>query len=300
MMSHLFYFGLFPTFLTFIQGDNTEYISYFIMISSYKVAAIQMNSSTDLDENLDEAYTFIQQASKNGARVAGLPENFSFLGNLSKRREMAAEIAERVPKFLSETASEFGIYLMGGSYPLPAAEGKVFNHCEFYDSDGEKLISYNKIHLFDVELSEDEVYRESDYVEPGVAKPSVYKGNSIGNWGLTVCYDLRFPELYRSLIDEGAEILSIPSAFSYTTGQDHWKALLRARAIENTSYVFAPAQTGIHGRNRKTWGHSMIIDPWGKILAEADRDPAVIYAEIEGERLQEVRNQIPSLQHRKM
>ena len=267
--------------------------------SPYLAAVIQMNSQTDLEQNLTQAYNFIQKAAEQGAEVIGLPENFAFLGGLSMRMKRADEIADRVPSFLSETAKEFGIYLMGGSYPVPTPEGKVFNHATVYSPEGKKLAGYNKVHLFDVELSDKEAYRESDYVEPGKAKSVVLKDERIGNWGLSVCYDLRFPEFYRKLVGESAEILSVPSAFTYTTGQDHWKPLLRARAIENTCYVFAPAQTGLHGKNRKTWGHAFIIDPWGSILADAGTEPGIAMAEISPQKIEEVRAQIPSLEHRR-
>lgn len=267
--------------------------------SSYQAAVIQMNSQTDLEANLEQAHNLIKQAADQGAKLVGLPENFAFLGGLSMRMERADEIAERVPIFLSETTKEFGIYLVGGSYPVPTANEKVFNHGTIYSPEGEELAAYNKIHLFDVALSEDEAYRESDYVESGKINPVVYKDETIGNWGLSVCYDLRFPEFYRKLVGEGAEILSVPSAFTFTTGQDHWEPLLRARAIENTSYVFAPAQTGLHGKNRKTWGHAMIVDPWGKVVADAGSEPGLAMAEIDPQKLEEVRSQIPSLQHRR-
>ncbi len=267
--------------------------------SSYKAAVVQMNSQTDLEANLDQAYGFIKEAAEEGALVVGLPENFAFLGGLSMRIKSADEIAERVPQFLSETAKEFGIYLLGGSYPVPASNGKVFNHESLFGPDGEELSSYNKIHLFDVDLSDKEAYRESDYIQPGQLEPVVYDDEKIGSWGLTVCYDLRFPELYRKLVEQGAEVLTVPAAFTYTTGQDHWKTLLQARAIENTSYVFAPAQTGLHGENRRTWGHALIIDPWGKVIADAGTEPGFAIAEIDPDKLNEVKGKIPSLKHRR-
>lgn len=267
---------------------------------SYKAAVIQMNSQKDVDANLEQAYGFIREAAEEGVKIVGLPENFSFLGGLKMRLKNADTIAEQVSNFLSTTSKEFGIYIMGGSYPVPAGNGKVYNHSSFYTPDGTEVESYKKIHLFDANLDEDESYRESDYVKAGDPGPVIYKSSEIGNWGLSICYDLRFPELYRELVNEGAEILSIPSAFTYTTGQDHWKPLLQARAIENTCYVFAPAQTGQHGRNRKTWGHGMIIDPWGMVIADAEQEPGVAVAEIDLEKIQQVRNTIPSLRHRKI
>lgn len=267
---------------------------------SYRAAVVQMNSQTELHENLDSAYQYIKEAVNRGVEVVGLPENFAFLGGLSMRIERADEIAKEVSKFLSETAREYSIYILGGSYPVPVDNEKVYNHSAFYTPKGKKAESYNKIHLFDVDLDDSESYRESDYVKAGERKSVTYDNSDIGTWGLSVCYDLRFPELYRRLIDNGAEILSIPSAFTYTTGQDHWLPLLRARAIENTSYVFAPAQTGLHGKNRKTWGHAMIIDPWGRIVADAGQKAGIAVAEIDPVSIQKVRNKIPSLRHRRM
>ncbi len=259
-----------------------------------------MNSQDNVDHNLEQAYKLLKKAVTENALLVGLPENFAFLGNLDKRLEQAEEISRKAPEFLEEAAREFEIYLMGGSYSVPADDGKVYNHCRLYNPSGELLAKYNKIHLFDVTLSDEEEYRESDYVQPGEVKPVTYSGDNIGKLGLSICYDLRFPEYYRSLADEGAEILSVPSAFTYTTGQKHWETLLKARAIENTSYVFAPAQTGIHGEKRKTFGHSLIVDPDGRILANAGNEPGVATAIIDPEEIKKARKAIPSLSHRRM
>ena len=265
----------------------------------YRAAVIQMNSGKDLQNNLEQAYDYIKKANEEGALLVALPENFAFLGGLSMRMEQADEIAEQVPKFLSATADEFNIYLQGGSYPIPVGNQKVRNHANLYGPNGEELAGYNKIHLFDVDLSGDESYRESDYVEAGKLETTVCESEVIGNWGLSVCYDLRFPEFYRTLVDNGAEILSVPSAFTYTTGQEHWEPLLRARAIENTAYVVAAAQTGLHGKNRRTWGHAMIVDPWGTVIADAGQEPGIAMAEIDPQKLHDVRTKIPSLKHRR-
>lgn len=266
----------------------------------YKAAVVQMNSQTDLDANFEQAYSLIKKAAAEGVVVAGLPENFAFLGGISMRMEKADIIAERSAAFLSETAKEFDIYLLGGSYPVPASKEKVYNHSVLIGPDGEELISYNKIHLFDVDLSNDEAYRESDYIKPGDVRAKICRSDEIGNWGLSVCYDIRFPEYYRKLTRQGAEILTVPAAFTYTTGQHHWEPLLRSRAIENTCYVFAPAQTGVHGKSRKTWGHAMIIDPWGTIIADAETEPGIAVAEIDPQKIQKVRAKIPSLNHRRL
>ena len=264
------------------------------------VAAIQMNSQPDLDHNLDQAGNLIREAAGEGARFVGLPENFAFLGNLGQRIEQSVEISTQAEKFLHAMASEYGIYLLGGSFPVLAASGKVLNRSLLLGPEGEELARYDKIHLFDVDLEGGESYRESDYVEAGDIEAVVYPCGEIGNVGLSICYDLRFPELYRELAGKGAEVLTVPSAFTRTTGKDHWVPLLRARAIENTSYVFAPAQTGVHGANRETYGHSLIVDPWGRVLADGGTEMGVCYAELDGGRLEEARASIPSLKHRRM
>lgn len=259
-----------------------------------------MNSQPDVDHNLEEARSFIREAAKKGATLVALPENFAFLGKLDARLEESEKIAVQAEKFLANAAREYGIYLLGGSYPVLAASGKVFNRSTFIGPDGSTLASYDKIHLFDVDLEGGESYRESDYVQPGENEPVTVKSDDLGIIGLSVCYDLRFPELYRVLSKNGAELLSVPSAFTRTTGKDHWHPLLKARAIENTCYLIAPAQTGLHGKNRKTFGHSLILDPWGTVLADAGEDTGVVYAECDPKRLDEVRRSIPSLKHRRM
>lgn len=269
-------------------------------MKAYKAAVIQLNSQPNLDINLEVAHQCIKEASEEGARLVGLPENFAFLGDFPARLEDATEIATHSEKFLSDAAKEFEIYLLGGSFPVLAASGKVLNRSLLFGPDGNQLVKYDKIHLFDVDLKDGESYRESEYVEAGKPKPVLARGEDIGTLGLSICYDLRFPELYRELAGQGAQILTVPSAFTRTTGKDHWHPLLRARAIENTSYVFAPAQTGTHGKNRKTYGHSLIVDPWGRVLVDGGEEPGVYYAEIEPEVLRKVRQSIPSLKHRRL
>ncbi|MFH5832422.1 carbon-nitrogen hydrolase family protein [Halalkalibaculum sp. DA384] len=269
-------------------------------MESYRAAVVQMNSQPDFNYNLEQAYEEVRKAAKGGARLVALPENFVFLGSLEARMEQAEEIGKRTPDFLKDTAQEFGIYLLGGSYPTPAGNGKVYNCSLLVDPEGKTLARYNKIHLFDVELPEGESYRESDYVESGKNRPVVSRAGEIGNIGMSICYDLRFPELYRSLTERQAEVLCVPSAFTATTGRDHWKPLLRARAIENTAYVLAPAQTGTHGKKRTTHGHSLIVDPWGEVLADAGKEAGIATAVIDPSRLKEVRRRIPSLDHRKI
>lgn len=267
-------------------------------MKAYKAAVVQMNSQPDVSLNLEEAQRWIRTAADEGAELIGLPEYFSFLGNLSERQKQADKISRRSYNFLKETAAEFSIYLLGGTIPVPADDGRTFNRSLLFNPDGDVVASYDKIHLFDVELSDTEQYRESDDIKPGINDPITYSKDTLGTIGLSVCYDLRFPELYRALIDQQADLITVPSAFTATTGKDHWEPLLRARAIENTAYVFAPAQTGTHGKTRKTHGCAMIIDPWGDIIAHAGTDPGIAVATIDPERIRQVRSQIPSLQHR--
>lgn len=266
----------------------------------FKAAAVQLNSQPNLDLNLEIAYKCVQEAANEGSLLIGLPENFAFLGDLSARLEEAAHISTQTEKFLSDTAKEFGIYLLGGGFPVLAESGKVLNRSLLIGPDGSPLAKYDKIHLFDVDLEDGESYRESDYVQGGEAKTELFVSDELASIGLSICYDLRFPELYRDLSSKGAELLTIPAAFTKTTGEAHWHPLLRARAIENTSFVFAPAQTGTHGKNRKTYGHSLIVDPWGRVLADGGEDPGIIYADISPDVLSEVRSSIPSLKHRRL
>jgi predicted amidohydrolase len=267
-------------------------------MTSYKAAVVQMNSQPDVDLNFENARQWIREASMEGADLVGLPEYFSFLGNLDKRRDRAEEIATRSHQFLKEMAMEFNIYLLGGTIPIPAGDHKTYNRSLLINPKGEVLASYDKIHLFDVELSGSEQYRESDDIKPGKNSPVTCTTDRLGTLGLSVCYDFRFPELYRTLMNAPADLLTVPSAFTATTGKDHWEPLLRARAIENTAYVFAPAQTGTHGKNRTTHGYAMIIDPWGNIIANAGTETGIAVASIESDRINQVRKQIPSLNHR--
>lgn len=266
----------------------------------YTVAVIQLNSQPDIDESLQQASVFIDEAANAGARLIALPEHMAFLGDFNARLEQAQPIGEKARQLLVDKAMQHGCYICGGSFPVPAGNGKVLNRLLLINPEGEEVLSYDKIHLFDVDLEEGESYRESKFVEPGELDSAIYLSDEIGNVGVSICYDLRFPELYRALSTKGAEILMVPSAFTRQTGRDHWKPLLQARAIENTAYVIAAAQTGRHGENRQTYGHSMIIDPWGEILMEAGTEPGVFLADNSFERLEAVRKSIPSLQHRRL
>ena len=266
----------------------------------YLAAAIQMTSKPNLENNLVEAEELIELAVRQGAELVGLPENFAFLGKESEKIAQAAEIATRTEKFLKTMAQRFQITILGGGFPVPVPENapKVYNTALLVDPNGKELSRYQKVHLFDVDVPDGNTYQESSTVMAGSSLPAIYHSEQLGNLGLSICYDVRFPEFYRHLSSKGANVLFIPAAFTAYTGKDHWKVLVQARAIENTCYVIAPAQTGNHYERRYTHGHAMIVDPWGTILADAGDQPGVAVAEINPERLHQVRQQMPSLQHR--
>jgi predicted amidohydrolase len=263
-----------------------------------KISALQLNSQPNLDKNLEETYKLVKKAANDGADFVALPENFAFMGDEKKRLKQAEEISSMVEKSLVEWAKEFEIYLLGGGYPVPAENGKVYNRAALLNPKGETIAVYNKIHLFDVELSEKETYRESDMVQSGrdvvVADLPEFGMKA----GLSICYDVRFPELYRKMVKQGAHVLFVPAAFTRPTGKAHWEILLRARAVENSAFVVAPAQTGKHGKRRETYGHALIIDPWGNILADAGVEPGMAMTEVKLGDLKEVRRKLPSLEHR--
>ncbi len=268
-------------------------------MKSYLAAAVQMTSVSDLQKNLAQAEEFIDLAVRQGAELIGLPENFSFMGEEKEKLAQADAIATVTEKFLKTMAQRFQITILGGGFPVPVdSTGKVHNTALLMDPNGQELACYHKVHLFDVNVPDGNTYRESSTVMAGKQLPSVYFSPELGNLGLSVCYDVRFPELYRHLSDKGADVIFIPAAFTAFTGKDHWQVLLQARAIENTCYIIAPAQTGLNYDRRQTHGHAMIIDPWGTILADAGEQPGVAIAEINPSRLEQVRRQMPSLQHR--
>ncbi|MFQ5738007.1 MAG: carbon-nitrogen hydrolase family protein [Acidobacteriota bacterium] len=264
----------------------------------YRAAAIQMTSLPDLDKNLARAERLIERAVDESAQLVGLPENFSFLRKGSQPLREAEAIARASEGFLKRMAKRFGVTLLGGGYPVPAERGKVYNTALLIDDSGQEVARYRKIHLFDVDLPDGNTFRESETVRAGLRPCPVFSSPRLGKLGLSVCYDVRFPELYRHLSSQGAEVLFVPAAFTACTGKDHWEVLLRARAIENACYLIAPAQTGQHGGSRRSHGHAMIVDPWGLVLADAGKAPGVAVAEIDPARLQEVRRRLPCLHHR--
>jgi nitrilase len=262
-----------------------------------KLAAIQMTSGSDVAENLVMARNYIDEAGSAGADLVVLPENFSLMAKKHSDRLCAAAAEGEIRTFLSKLARQYQLVLVGGSVPLPAKENRVSNTCLVYGPDGLCLARYDKIHLFDVELDDGESYLESRYIEPGTDPVTVEVFST--RIGVTVCYDIRFPELYRDLVQQGAEILTVPSAFTIPTGEAHWEVLLRARAIENLSWVVAPAQTGNHP-GRSTWGKSVIISPWGEVVAEKATGTGPIFAEADLTELRALRKRFPSLEHRRI
>jgi len=237
-------------------------------------------------------------AVRQGAELIGLPENFSFLGDEVAKMKQAEAIAQASEKFLRTMAQRYQVTLLGGGFPVPTDGGKVNNTALLVGPTGDNLARYEKVHLFDVNLPDGNTYEESQTVLAGVQLPPVYPSKELAHIGLSVCYDVRFPELYRHLSQMGAEVLFVPAAFTAYTGKDHWQVLLQARAIENTCYVIDPAQTGRNNTLRQSHGHAVIIDPWGVVLTDAGDQPGVAIASIEPSRLEQVRRQMPSLKHR--
>jgi len=265
-------------------------------------AVAQMTSGGDLDENLRQAEALIADAARRGAELAVLPENFALLADDEKAKLAVAEPVPGDGKILTamrEAARRHRIALVLGGLPERSDRSThVRNTCVYLDRDGAIAAVYRKIHLFDVAIPDGATYRESASVEPG-AEPIV-ADTPWGKLGLSVCYDVRFPELYRALAARGARMLVVPAAFTLHTGRDHWHVLLRARAIENLSFVLAAAQYGRHNPKRVTYGHSLIVDPWGQILAEVGDHPGVAVAELDFAYQDKLRAELPSLAHRKL
>jgi len=261
-----------------------------------------MASAPNVNANLLEAERLIGEAVIQQAELVVLPENFAIMGK-SEREKVAVREPEGdgpIQAFLSEQAARHGIWLVGGTIPLVAdAQDKIRAACLVYDSTGKQVARYDKIHLFDVQIVDsDEQYTESDTIEPG--GEVVVIDSPFGRMGLSVCYDLRFPEQFRQQLDAGMQLLVLPSAFTTITGQAHWEVLVRARAIENQCYVIAPDQGGYHLSGRETYGHSMIVDPWGTVLNSLARGPGVVCANLDLERLAIARRNFPSIEHRRL
>jgi deaminated glutathione amidase len=262
-------------------------------------AVVQMTSTADVERNLATAERLVAEAAARGARFVGLPENFAFL------RSEGAPVPEPQPldgpwtRRMAELARRLEITLLLGSLPEKVdGDVRIHNTSVLLGPDGARLAVYRKIHLFDIDLPGLEHLKESRAVAPGTEV--VVAPTAFGPLGLSICYDLRFPELYRRLVRAGARVLAVPSAFTDRTGKDHWEVLLRARAVENLAYVVAPAQVGRHGPGRASHGHAMIVDPWGVVLAQVPDGEGIALAELDFDRLDQVRRELPALSHARL
>jgi deaminated glutathione amidase len=264
---------------------------------SFRVGLVQMCSGRDVNKNVASAMDLVREAAKGGADYVQTPEMTTLL-ELDRPRLLAAvrpEDGNAALQAFQDLARELAIWLHIGSMPVSLAESKLANRSLLISPEGRIVARYDKIHMFDVDLGGGESYKESANYEPG--RHAVLADLPWGPIGLTICYDLRFPLLYRALALAGAKFLAVPAAFTRPTGMAHWHTLLRARAIESQAFVFAAAQGGKHENGRETFGHSLVISPWGEILAEADVHPTVIFADVELQLLEDVRRRVPSLKH---
>ncbi len=267
-----------------------------------RVAVVQMVSGKDLEKNLQAASGLIADAARQQAELVLLPEYFPIISDdeMDKIKIREAYGNGPIQTFLSEQSRRHGIWLMGGTLPLETDDSnRVYNSCLLYDPQGNITNRYDKVHLFDVNVdgSGNESYNESSSIVPG--DTIVTAITPFATIGMTVCYDLRFPELYREMIDKQVNLITVPSAFTYTTGKHHWETLLKARAVENLCFVMAANQGGKNTDKRTTWGHSMIISPWGDILAGIDEGPGVAVADLDFQAQEKLRKSFPTLQHRK-
>lgn len=262
-------------------------------------AAVQMLATPDKEANLREAKDKIREAAARGAKIVALPEVFNWRGDKDEEKRNAEPISGPTASLMSELARKHALYLLAGSFleEIPSS-AKAYNTSLLFDPEGRVLASYRKIHLFDVHLERGVSTMESETRQPG--EGVIVAETAICPMGLSICYDLRFPELYRALVEKGAQLVFVPSAFTALTGEAHWEPLLRARAIENQAYVIAPNQLGHHPKSFATYGNSMIVDPWGRVLARSPDCSAVICAEIDLGYLAKVRRELPSLSHRKV
>ncbi len=267
-----------------------------------KVAAIQMTSGHVVEDNLAAAGRLLREAKELGADLACLPENFSFIGlrDADKLQVAEADGAGPIQEFLRDTARRLNLWILGGTTVIKGDSAtRVANASLLIDADGKRVARYDKIHLFDVAIpGRDEQYLESTHVTPG--GKVVVADTPVGRLGLSVCYDIRFPELYRELVSQGAEWLAVPAAFTVPTGRAHWETLLRARAIENLCYVVAPAQTGTHTSGRETYGDTMIVDYWGQVLSRKPTGCGVITADLDLMKQAETRARFPALDNRRL
>ena len=267
------------------------------MAKTFKAACVQLNSAPEIAPNLESASVLIRAAAGAGAQLVMTPENTTLI-EPNRGRALAKTPPEEahpgVPHFAA-LAKELGLWLLIGSMPVRADDKRIANRSFLFDPNGAVAARYDKIHMFDVDLPNGETYRESNGVRPG--EQAVVASTPWGGLGLTICYDVRFGYLHRALAHAGAVMLTVPAAFTVPTGQAHWHVLLRARAIETGWYVFAPAQTGEHAEGRLTYGHSLIVSPWGEVLADAGDKPGFIIADVDLDEVQKARSMVPALRH---
>lgn len=262
-----------------------------------RVALVQMVSSARVIDNLQQTEKLMIQARDNQAELVVLPENFAFMGRNEADKLQIAEVYGQgsIQEKIGELAKRLSLWVVAGTIPIKGTGSRVRASCLVYDAQGRCAARYDKIHLFDVNVSSQEIYQESLFIERGHDLALVE--TPVGKIGLTVCYDLRFSELYQQLVFQGAQVFTVPSAFTAATGLAHWEVLLRARAIENLCYVLAANQGGQHENGRTTYGHSVIVDPWGTILNQKERGTGLIIADLDIQRQQELRQNFPCLDH---
>jgi predicted amidohydrolase len=264
-------------------------------------AAVQLNSTPDLEHNLRRARALIEEAAGRGARLVALPEHFAYLGPEDRHPPSAQPLNGPLMATFDDLAKRLEIFLLLGSFPEVAPPGEqLYNTSVLLGPEGQILAAYRKMHLFDVDLPGGPIYQESQFIQPGSEVVAAPLPGTPFTAGLAICYDLRFPELFRALVARGADLLLLPAAFTLATGRDHWEVLVRARAIENQAYVVAPAQYGQHAPDRRSYGRSLIVDPWGLILAQAPDGEGIIYARLDHDRLTKMRRELPCLHHRRL
>ena len=263
-------------------------------------ACVQMRCTANVQANLASLERLVAEAAQMGAQFVATPENTTFLGPSPQKVALAEPIGGATNTRLAQIAAKHGVWLLVGSVAEanPADPSRCFNTSLLFDSAGKLRATYRKIHLFDIDLADGTRFQESAHISPG--RTLSVAGTPFGRVGLSICYDLRFPELYGRLVDQGADILMVPSAFTVTTGRAHWHALLRARAIESQCYVLAPAQSGSHGAGRASYGHTVVYDPWGELLAELPEGEGVVTATIDLRRIGEVRRAMPVASHKRL
>jgi predicted amidohydrolase len=266
-----------------------------------RVAAIQLNSTSDMAANLKRARELVVQARDRGAELVTLPEHFAYMGPEDQKPPSAQPLEGPLVQEFGALAKELDIFLLLGSFPETAEPDQPpYNTSVLLGKDGGRLAAYRKIHLFNVDLPGGPVYQESRFVRSGREVVATPVPGTPFTAGLTICYDLRFPELWRSLMEKGADLIFLPAAFTLATGRDHWEVLIRARAIENQVYIIAPAQWGRHSPGRRSYGRSLIVDPWGVVLAQAPDTEGLILAELDHARLARLRQEMPCWQHRQL